>query len=147
MKIERLIQRIVDDGDRKEMEELSDILTEVVDLIKKYDEDCYREYKMKLFKMAYGDHITEELAIDIVNNMKPAGMRWDINETEQIQRDYGYDNIDSVDFFLVLNQGYNDYREVFGDNLETYIKYTKAFICDEDAIKDKVTTYFLVIPK
>ena len=147
MKIERLIQRIVDDGDRKEMEELSDILTEVVNLIKKYDEDCYREYKMKLYKMAYGDHITEEMAIEIVNNMKPIGMRWNINETEQIQRDYGYDGIDPIDFFLVMNQAANDFRDVFGDNLETYIRYTKAFICDEDAIKDKVTTYFLVIPK
>ena len=102
---------------------------------------------MKLYKMAYGDHITEEMAVEIVNNMKPIGMRWNINETEQIQRDYGYDGIDPIDFFLVMNQAANDFRDVFGDNLETYIRYTKAFICDEDARKDKVTTYFLVIPK
>ena len=88
MHIERLIRKIVDDGDRREMEELSDILVEVINIVKKYDEDCYREYKMKIYKMAYGNQITQEIAEDIVREMKPSGQRWGINETEQMQRDY-----------------------------------------------------------
>ena len=147
MEIERYIRKIVDDGDRKEMEELSDILVEVIDIIKKYDEDCYSEYKMKLYKMAYGNQLTESIAKDIVRKMKPAGERWSIAETEQMQRDYGVDNINPVDFYAILNMGFNDYRNVFGDNLETYIKFTEAFICDEDAGPYKVTKYLLTIPK
>lgn len=141
--IERYIRKIVNDGDRREMEELSDILVEVVDIIKKYDEDCYDEYKKKLYKMAYGNQINEDVAKEIVREMKPAGQRWSINETEQMQRDYGMDNIDPVSFYLVMNQGFNDYRDVFGDNLDTYIRYTEAFICDEDAKPNKVLNYFL----
>ena len=147
MEIERYIRKIVNDGDRREMEELSDILVEVVDIIKKYDEDCYKEYKYKLRKMAYGDEITEEEAKEIVRNMRPEGERWNIEQTSQMQRDYGYENIDSVKFYLVANQGFNDYREVFGDNLETYIRYTEAFINDPDAGPHKVEKYFLIIPK
>lgn len=147
MKIEHYIRKIVDDGDRREMEELSDILVDVVDIIKKYDEDCYKEYKYKLRKMAYGDEITEEEAREIVRNMRPEGERWNIEQTSQMQRDYGYENIDSVKFYLVANQGFNDYREVFGDNLETYIRYTEAFINDPDAGPHKVEKYFLIIPK
>lgn len=143
MEIERYIRKIVNDGDRREMEELSDILVEVVDIIKKYDEDCYDEYKKKLYKMAYGNQINEEVAKEIVREMKPAGQRWSINETEQMQRDYGLDNIEPVNFYLVMNQGFNDYRDVFGDNLDTYIRYAEAFICDEDAKPNKVLNYFL----
>lgn len=143
MKIERYIRKIVNDGDRQEMEELSDILVEVVDIIKKYDEDCYREYKMKLFKMAYGNEIPEEVAEDIVHKMRPEGQRWSINETEQMQRDYGLDNINPVSFFLTINMAFNDYRDVFGDNLDTYIRFSKAFICDEDAKPNKILNYFL----
>lgn len=143
MEIERYIRKIVNDGDRREMEELSDILVEVVDIIKKYDEDCYDEYKKKLYKMAYGNQINEDVAKEIVREMKPAGQRWSINETEQMQRDYGMDNIDPVSFYLVMNQGFNDYRNVFGDNLDTYIRYAEAFICDEDAKPNKILNYFL----
>lgn len=143
MKIERYIRKIVNDGDRREMEELSDILVEVVDIIKKYDEDCYDDYKKKLYKMAYGNQINEEVAKELVREMKPTGERWSINETEQMQRDYGLDNINPVSFYLVMNQGFNDYRDVFGDNLDTYIRYTEAFICDEDAKPNKVLNYFL----
>ena len=143
MEIEHYIRKIVDDGDRKEMEELSDILVEVVDIVKKYDEDCYREYKMKLYKMAYGNEIPEEVAEDIVHKMRPAGQRWSINETEQMQRDYGLDNINPIDFYLTMNMAFNDYRDVFGDNLDMYIRFSKAFICDEDAKPNKILNYFL----
>lgn len=147
MKIEHYIRKIVDDGDRREMEELSDILIDVIDIVKRYDEDCYNEYKMKLYKMAYGNQLTEDMAEDIVKKMKPVGERWSIDETEQMQRDYGINDIKPVDFYAIMNMAFNDFRNVFGDNLETYIRYTEAFINDEDAKQGKVLNYFLTIPK
>lgn len=147
MEIEHYIRKIVDDGDRREMEELSDILVEAIEIIKKYDDDCYKKYKLKLYKMAYGEQLTESTAREIVKNMKPAGERWPISDTEQMQRDYGLDNIDSIDFYAVLNMSFNDYRNVFGDNLETYIRFAEAFICDEDAGPNKVMKYLFTIPK
>jgi len=147
MKIERYIRKIVSDGDQREMEELSDILIDVIDIVKRYDEDCYNEYKTKLYKMAYGNQLTEDMAEDIVKKMKPVGERWSIDETEQMQRDYGINDIKPVDFYAIMNMAFNDFRNVFGDNLETYIRYTEAFINDEDAKQGKVLNYFLTIPK
>lgn len=147
MKIERYIRKIVSDEDQREMEELSDILVDVIDIVKRYDEDCYNEYKMKLYKMAYGNQLTEDMAEDIVKKMKPVGERWSIDETEQMQRDYGINDIKPADFYAVMNMSFNDFRNVFGDNLETYIRYTEAFINDEDAKQGKVLNYFLTIPK
>ena len=147
MHIEKMIRKIVDDGSRQEMEELSDMLQEVIHIIKKYDESCYKEYVMKLYKMAYGNELTEDVAIDIVENMKPYGMRWNIDETERIKNERGLHDIHPVDFFIVMNQGYNDYKNLFGDNVETYVRYTDAFINDEDARKDKVLQYFMIIPR
>ena len=147
MKIESYIRKIVDDGDKREMEELSDILVDVIDIVKRYDVDCYNEYKMKLYKMAYGNQLTEDMAEDIVRKMKPTGERWSIDETEQMQRDYGVNDIKPPEFYAVINMAFNDFRNVFGDNLETYIRYTEAFINDEDAKQGKVLNYFLTIPK
>lgn len=147
MHIEHLIRKIVDEGDRSEMEKLSDILEEVIDLIKEYDEEAYSKYKMCLYKMAYGEVLSEDMADDIIRKMQPYGMKWTLNESEQIQRDFGLEDIRPVDFWIVMNSAFNDFRNVFGDNLDTYVRYTQAFINDEDAKQGKIFLYFTQIPK
>lgn len=147
MEIEHYIRKIVNEGSNREMEELSKILVEVIDIVKNYDEDCYKEYKMKLYEMAYGDELTRDMAEEIVRKMKPAGQRWSIEDTEKIQRDYNIQGIRPEDFFVVMNQAFNDFRNVFGDNIENYIRYTEAFIKDEDAVENKVFKYFMMIPR
>ena len=147
MKVEHYIRKIVEEGSNREMQELSNMLVEVIDIVKRYDEDCYKEYLMKLYKMANGNELDRNTAEEIVENMQPNGMRWTYQETEQIQRSHGLDNIRPEDFFVVMNQAYNDFRNVFGDNIENYIRYTEAFINDEDAVNDKVFLYFMMIPR
>ena len=142
-----MIRKIVDDDDQDKMEELSNILEEAVSIIKKYDEDCYKQYFLKLYKMAYGDELTEEMATELVKEMKPHGIKWNIQETEKMQRERGLNYISKVDFFYAINQAYNDYRNVLGDNLEMYIRHADAFICDEDARRDKVLAYGILIPR
>lgn len=145
MRIEKMIRKIVDEGSRAEMEELSDILEEVINLIKEYDEQKYNKYETKLYKMAYGEVLSDDMAEDIVFRMRPFGEKWTLDQTEQIQRDYGMENIRPSDFYVVLNSAYNDYRDVFGDSLDTYVRYTNAFINDEDAKESKVFKYFTEI--
>lgn len=50
MDIEEIIQKIVDNGRVEDMETLSDILEDTMELIQKYDPDCYKEYEMELYK-------------------------------------------------------------------------------------------------
>lgn len=56
-------------------------------------------------------------------------------------------DINPIDFYIVMNSAYNDYKELFRDNLEMYVVYSQLFIEDEDAKKDKVFLYFTKIPE
>ena len=143
MDIEEYIERIVDNGKIEDMETLSDLLEDTLEIIKDYDKDCYKEMEMKLYKMAYGNHLNKSMAQDIVNKMRPYGMRWNIEETESLQRQRGIEDIPKADFFVVINSAYNDYKDIFGEDLEGYIRFTIDFIKDEDAKEGKVFKYFV----
>ena len=147
MHIEKYIRKIVDDGDIKEMEQLSDLLQETIEVIKKYDEKKYKKFEMELYKMAYGNVLTEDMAEEIVSKMQPYHTYFTMNEAREIQQKYGLEDINPINFFIVLNMSYNDYKSVFGDNLEMYVRFTEAFIKDEDAKPDKIFLYFTQIPK
>ena len=143
MDIEEYIERIVDNGKIEDMQELSEMLEDTMEIIKDYDQECYKDFEMKLYKMAYGNHLNKSMAQDIVNKMRPYGMRWNIEETENLQRQRGIEDIPKADFFVVINSAYNDYKDIFGEDLEGYIRFTIDFIKDEDAKEGKVFKYFV----
>ena len=145
MDIDNIIQKIIDNGRIEDMKELSNMLQEGMQIIKNYDEDCYKKFEMKLYKMAYGNVLSPEMAEKIVAKMRPYGKRWSLEETRQIQQQRGINNISSINFFVVLNSAYNDYNDIFRDNLEDYIRFTIDFIQDEDAKNGKVFRYFTQI--
>lgn len=145
MDIEEIIQRVVDNGNVQDMHTLSDILEDTMEIIKKYDEDCYKKYEMELYKMAYGSTLSRSMAEDIVSKMRPYRKRWSMEETQRIQDEYGLNDIRPVDFFIVMNAAYNDYKDLFDENVEMYVRFTNDFINDEDAKEDKVFIYFTEI--
>lgn len=145
--VKKMIQKIANDGNINEMEELSDILDEVICVIKDYDEQLYEKYKMELYRMAYGDKLNEEMAEKIVSKMRPYKQRWSLEETRNMQEEYGIMDIDEYDFFVVINSAFNDFRNLFEDNIDMYIRYTEDFINDEDAKEGKVFRYFTTIPE
>lgn len=142
MDIEDYIGKIIDKGKIEDMERLSDMLEDTLEIIKQYDEDCFKEYEIELYKMAYGTHLNKEMAEDIVNKMRPYGMRWSMKETENLQRQRGIEDIEKADFYVVINSAYNDYKDIFGEDVEGYIRFTIDFINDEDAKEGKVFKYF-----
>jgi hypothetical protein len=147
MDIDNIIQKIIDNGKIEDMRELSNMLQEGMQIIKNYDEDCYKKFEIKLYKMAYGNVLSPEMAEKIVAKMRPYGKRWSLEETRQIQQQRGINNISPINFFVVLNSAYNDYNDIFRDNLEDYIRFAIDFIQDEDAKNGKVFLYFTTIPE
>lgn len=147
MDIEEYIEKIVDNGKIEDMQELSDMLEGTMEIIKDYDKECYKEFEMKLYKMAYGSHLNKSMAQDIVNKMRPFGKRWDYEETRNLQEQRGINDIDPIEFFVVLNSAYNDYKDIFSEDIEGYIRFTIDFIKDEDAKEGKVFKYFTEIVK
>ena len=134
--------KIVEDGNLEVMERLGDMFVDVMYKLKEYDEKCFEKYKMKLYVMAYGEVLTEDMAKEIVHDMKPYGEHWNIETTTGVKTQYGITDISDVDFYTVMNMAWNDYYEVFGEDLETYVKFSKAFIKDIDAKEGKVFRYF-----
>ena len=147
MDIEEYIEKIVDNGKIEDMEELSDMLEDTMEIIKDYDEKCYKDFEMKLYKMAYGNHLNKSMAEDIVNKMRPFGKHWDYEETKNLQEQRGINDIDPIEFFVVINSAYNDYKDIFSEDIEGYIRFTIDFIKDEDAKEGKVFAYFTQIVK
>ena len=146
MDIEEYIEKIVDNGKIEDMETLSDLLEGTLEIIKDYDKECYKEMEMKLYKMAYGNHLNKSMAEEIVNNMRPFGKRWSLEESKKIQEQRGIKDIDPIEFFVVMNSAYNDYKDIFSEDIEGYIRFTIDFIKDEDAKQDKVFIYYTEIP-
>ena len=147
MDIEEYIEKIVDNGKIEDMEELSDMLEDTMEIIKDYDKECYKDFEMKLYKMAYGNHLNKSMAEEIVNKMRPYGERFSFEETKNLQRQRGINDIDEVEFYIVINSAYNDYKDLFNEDTESYIRFTIDFIKDEDAKEGKVFKYFTEIVK
>ncbi len=147
MDIDDYIERIIEKGDIRDMNTLSDILEELMKVVKDYDTECYKKYEMELYKMAYGNTLSKELAEKIVDKMKPYGEKWTMNETMDIQERYGLDRIKSSSFYVVLNSAYNDFNNLFGEDLDMYVRYTEDFTNDEDAVEDKVFIYYTTLVK
>ena len=143
MDIEEYIEKIIDNGKIEDMQELSDMLEDTMEIIKDYDKECYKEFEMKLYKMAYGNHLNKSMAEEIVHKMRPYGERFNFEETRNLQRQRGIDDIDEIEFYVVINSAYNDYKDIFNEDIEGYIRFTIDFIKDEDAKPNKVFNYFM----
>lgn len=144
MKIKKYIEKIVENNKQEDMEKLSDILSEIIYKMKEPHYDKYKHYKMCLYEMAYGKVISDEMREEIVEKI---GEHWTLEETENVRNEYGYTDILPNEFNVVMNMAYSDYSEVFGDELDLYAKFSKAFIMDDDAKEGKVFIYFNEIPK
>lgn len=147
MNIKEYIEKIVDNGDIQSMRELSYMLESALLDVKEMSESRFNEYGMKLYKLAYGETLNREMADSIVQNMKPYGMRWTLEDIRNLQNDFGINDIRGIDVYVVMNSAYNDYKDIFKEDVETYVKFAVDFIEDEDADDGKVFKYFTIIPK
>lgn len=144
MKIKGYIDKIVENNKEEDMEKLSDMLTEIIYKMKEPHYEKYKHYKMCLYELAYGKTVSDEMREEIVERI---GEHWTLAETETVRSKYGYSDILPNEFNVVMNMAYSDYANVFGDSLDLYAKFSRAFIKDEDAKEGKVYLYFTEIPK
>ena len=141
------MEKILSDGNKEEMEELRKVFDKAMYKLKELDKDEYDHLELWLYKTAYGKVLNEDMARNIIMKMQPYGMHWTLEQTKEVQAENGLSSIRPCEFWAVMNMAYNDYHDIFDDNLEMYVKYAKDFIEDEDAKEGKVFTYFTQIPK
>ena len=143
MEIEKYLKKIITSDDIDKKEQLTHWMCEILEHMDK-DLD---EVEIKLYEISEGRVLNEDKARHLIENMKPFGMKWTLEDTESVRKQYGYDDIRPIDFWIVMNSAYNDYNDLFNDNVEYYAKFSKDFIKDEDAKEDKVYYYFSMIPR
>lgn len=144
MEIKKYITKILSSNNENKKEEMMEFLCDVFDDL---DKDDYEEVERRFYEISEGKVLNEEKAKKLIETMKPYGMKWPMADTENVRITYGYENIRPVDFWVTMNSAYNDYNDIFKDNVELYAKFSKDFIMDEDAVEDKVYYYFTMIPK
>lgn len=142
----KYVEQIINDGTDEDMKKLEEVFNTLMDHMEDCDSNLYEKLKLRLYIIANGKQLTEEMAKDIIMNMQPYHMKYTLNDAKNIMKDFEL-SLNPIDFWIVLNSAYNDYRQLFGENLDMYVKYSKLFIEDEDAKKGKVFTYFTEIPE
>lgn len=143
MEIKKYLSKIMSSDDEDKKDKLTHWMYEILEHMDK-DLDTA---EIELYEICEGRVINEERARYLIENMKPYGMKWTLEDTEGVRKQYGYEDIRPVDFWIVMNSAYNDYNDLFNDNIEYYAKFSKDFIKDEDAKEDKVYYYFSMIPR
>lgn len=135
------IDKIIRDGKQEDMDCLEDILVDLLYDLKEREHGEYRKCKNKIKGMAYDYQIDEELAIEIVEDMKPLGEYWNMDTVKSV---IGNDNHRIEDMYVVMNSLANDYQGVVSlEQAETYVKMARAWLDDIDAHKNKVWWYFI----
>ena len=142
----KYVEEIIKSGNKESMETLMHVFNKAMEHLCECDYELYEKLELKLYVAINGKKLNEEMAEKIITNMQPYHMQYTLEEANKIMKEYGL-SLNPIDFWVVLNSACNDYKELFGDNLEMYVKYTKLFIEDEDAKSGKVFTYFMNIPK
>lgn len=144
--IREYLDKIGETKEVEKMERLGDMLEELIYGLKDSHKEEYEEYNDELYELAYGKKINKEAATKWVNDMKPIGEHWNIEQTTSAKDSLGY-NLDNIDFYVVANMMYNDYNDLVKDNEEMALKLAYDWLNDEDAKDDKLYCYWKHIIK
>lgn len=127
--------------------DLECLFTDLLSDLKDTNPELADKYLAELEDYMYCISIEE--AHEIVKNMKPIGEKftYEYVKTALSEKDLG--EADIIDYYLVMNMFYNDYKNIFekyGINIkEIILEFAKAFIEDEDGPKYKTEKYFLLL--
>lgn len=146
MEVRHYIKLLGESKDNAKMDKLGDMFADLVCYLQTTNPAKYCEYKMALYELLNGQKLTEEKAGEWIRSMRPFGMRWSFEQTNEILKENKLE-IDKIDFWAMMNAMYNDYHDIFQDNTETYVHLAKDFICDEDAEPNKTYIYWKNIAK
>ena len=144
--IRKYIEKIGESKDTAKMEILGDMLEELIYDLKEAHHEEYEKYKSELYELAFGKKISKEIAEKWVNEMKPVGEHWAMEQTTAAMNSLGY-SFDPVDFYVVSNMMVNDYNDLVKDDEELALKLAHDWLSDVDAKEDKLYCYWKHIVK
>lgn len=144
--IKEYMDKIIENGSKEDMEKLEEKFYDLMSYAKTHEVSLYDKIECELYKIAYGEVITPELADKWVSNMRPLA-KWTKSETDDVLKTKGLD-VNDVDFYVVMNMMYSDYKNVLGeDDVNKYVEMALDFLHDEDAGENKLFNYYFKVVK
>lgn len=138
-----LLKKIIERGDRDDMEHLECILDDFMCELEEQDEPRYKRLLMGLYCRVYGEHLNDELAHKWVSKMEnkdgTRGEHWSMEQTSQYAGSY-----DKNDWYAVMNMMYSDY---YNQRFDTgvYVEMAKDWISDKDVGNGKTLKYYMYV--
>ena len=138
--------RIIEDAN---LEQLKDFAHYSIGMVKRIDEDVYEDIEMYLYKEVYGCHFTkwllEKALKGMVNEDGTTGGHWTLEQTTSVARNNGieFSKYNEYDWCYVMNMIYSDYYGAVSNDVSTYVKLSKKFLEDKDAVEGKALKYYL----
>lgn len=124
---------------------LRECLIHAIDKIKILDEDLYDDFELSLYRKAYGDHVSENLAHHWVESLRnkdgTTGPHWSKSQTDSYAGSF-----DKNDWYVVLNMMYSDYYSPKFDT-STYLELAKDWLSDKDTAEGKLLNYYMYVIK
>ena len=140
--------RIIEDAN---LEQLKDFAHYSIGMVKRIDEDVYKDVEMYLYKEVYGSHFTKWLLEKALKDMKnedgTVGGHWTVEQTTMVARSNGisFNTFNEYDWNYVMNMIYSDYYGVVPNETTTYVKMARKFLEDKDAEEGKALKYYLAM--
>ena len=142
--------RIIEDAN---LEQLKDFAHYSIGMVKRIDEDVYEDIEMYLYKEVYGCHFTKWLLDKALKEMSnedgTVGGHWTLDQTTSVARsnDIDFKHFNEYDWCYVMNMVYSDYYGAVPNDVSSYAKLSKKFLCDKDAPEGKALKYYLEMKK
>lgn len=138
-----LIKKIIENGKQTDMEYLEYLLDDFIHDLKTENYTKYKSLELDLYKIAYGKHLNEELALEWVSEMEnkdgTKGQHWSVDQTSQYAGEFN-----KWDWYAVMNMMYSDYyNQKFDTN--TYVELAKDWLNDKDVGDGKTLKYYMLV--
>lgn len=139
MKIREYISKIGENKKIEDMQELGDMLADIIYEMKESHHELYEKYKMKLYIMANGKVLTDDMKREWVKEMKPMA-KWTEEEVKSVVSQYGI-KVPYMSAYVILNMLYSDMKNALGsgddeESLKRYLQATNDWYFDEDSKVD-----------
>lgn len=144
--VREYLTKIIEEGNKEDMLKLEEKFYDAMGYLETHEDGLYCKIKCELYKIAYGEKITLNLANKWVSEMRPLA-KWTKAETDNILKTKGLD-VDDIDFYITMNMMYSDYKNVLGeDDVNKYVEMALDFLHDEDAGEHKLFHYYFNVVK
>lgn len=142
MMCNKYLEEIIEFGNEESVDTIKYVFDIAMDYLHEKNYSLYKQLEMELYVAVNGEKLNREMAEEIIMKMQPYHMKWSLEQTKELQKQNNLENIEPIDFWIVMNMAANDYNTLFGEDIQKYVEFTKLFISSPDSKDGKVFRYF-----